>query len=47
MHNYLLIEHNYFQSIIYSFKFELKVWKDYNVVKIIIVMIVISRNIIK
>jgi len=42
MHNYLLIEHNYSQSIIYNFKSELIFWKTYNVVKIIIVMIVIS-----
>ncbi len=47
MHNYFLIEHNYSQSVIYNFKSELKFWKDYNVVKIIIVMIVISGIIIK
>jgi len=47
MHNHFLIEHNYSQSIIYNFKSELKFWKDYNVGKIIIIMIVISRSIIK
>jgi hypothetical protein len=47
MHNYFLIEHNYSQSVTYNFKSELKFWKDYNVVKIIIVMIVISGIIIK
>ncbi len=43
MHNYFLIEHNYSLSIIYNFKSKLKFWKDYNVVKIIIVMIVIMN----
>jgi len=43
MHNCFLIELNYSQSVIYNFKSELKIWKDYNVVKIIIVMIKISR----
>jgi hypothetical protein len=47
MHNYFLIEHNYSQYLIYNFKSELNFWKDYNVVKIIIVMIVISGIIIK
>jgi hypothetical protein len=47
MNNYFLIEHNYSQSVIYKFKSELKFWKDYNVVRIIIVMIVISKIIIK
>jgi len=47
MHNYFLIEHNYSQSVIYYFKSELKFWKDYNVVKIIILMIVISGIIIE
>jgi len=47
MHNHFLIEHNYSQSIIYNFKSELKFWKDYNVGKIIIIMIVISGSIIK
>jgi len=47
MHNYLLIEYNYSKSVIYNFKSELKFWKDYNVGKIIIVMIVISGIIIK
>jgi hypothetical protein len=46
MHNYVLIEHNYSQSVIYNFKSESKIWKDNNVVKIIIVMIVISGFII-
>jgi len=46
MHNFKKIERNYSQSVIYNFKFELKFWKDYNVVKIIIVMIVISGIII-
>jgi len=39
--HYFLIEHNYSQTIIYNLKSELKFWKIYNVVKIIIVMIVI------
>jgi hypothetical protein len=43
MHNYFLIEHNYPKSVIHNFKSELKFWKNYNVVKIIVVMIVISR----
>jgi hypothetical protein len=43
----LLIEHNYSQSIIYNFKSELKFWKKYNVIQIIIVMIVISGIIIR
>jgi hypothetical protein len=47
MHNYFLIEHNYSKSVIYNFKSELIFWKDYNVVKIIIVMTVISGIIIK
>jgi len=47
MNNYFLIEHNYSQYVIYNFKFELKFWKDYNVVRIIIVMIIISKIIIK
>jgi len=42
LHNYVLIEHNYSQFVIYNFKSELKFWKNYNVVKIIIIMIVIS-----
>jgi len=46
-HNYFLIEHNYSQSVIYNFKFELKFWKNYNVIKIPILMIVISGIIIK
>ncbi len=40
------IEHNYSQSVIYNFKSELKFWQNYNLVKIIIVMIVISGIII-
>ncbi len=47
MHNYFLIEHNYSQHVIYNFKSELKIWKIYNVVKIIIVRIVILGIIIK
>jgi len=47
MHNNFLIEHNYSQSVICNFKSELKFWKKYNVVKIIIVMVVISKIIIK
>jgi len=47
MHNYFLIEHNYFQYVIYNVESELNFWKDYNVVKIIIVMILVSRIIIK
>jgi len=47
MHNYFLIEHNYSQSVVYKFKFELKFWKKYNVVKIISVMILVLRIIIK
>jgi hypothetical protein len=46
MHNYFLIEHNYSQSVIYKIKSDLKFWKIYNVVKIVIVMIVISGVII-
>jgi len=40
---YFLIEHNYSQSIIDSFESELKFWKNYNVVRIIVLMIVIAR----
>jgi len=47
MHNYFRIEHNYSQSVIYNFKSELKFWKDYNVGKIIIIMIISSGIIIK
>jgi hypothetical protein len=47
MHNYFLIEHNYSQSVIYNFKSELKFWKDYNVVKITIAVIIILGIIIK
>jgi hypothetical protein len=47
MHNYLLTEHNRSQYVIYNLKSELKFWKNYNVVKIIIVMNVFSRIIIK
>ncbi len=43
MHNYFLIEHNYSHSVIYNFKLELKIWKTYSVVKIIILLILISR----
>ncbi len=41
-----LIEHNYLHSVIYNFKPELKVWKNYSVIKIIIILILISRIII-
>jgi len=47
MHNYFLMEHNYSQFVIYKFKSEFKFWKNYNVGKIIIVMIVILGIIIK
>jgi len=47
MHNYFSIEHNYSQSVIYNFKSEWKIWKDYNVVKITIAVIVILGIIIK
>jgi hypothetical protein len=46
VHNYFLIEHNYSHSVIYNFKPELKFWKNYSVVKIIILLILISRIII-
>ncbi len=46
MHNYFLIEHDYSHYVIHNFKSELKLWINYNVVKIIIVMIVISEIII-
>jgi len=36
MQNYFLIEHNYSHSVTYNFKPELKIWKNNNVVKIII-----------
>jgi len=36
VHNYFLIEHNYSHSVIYNFKPELKIWKNYSVVRIII-----------
>jgi len=36
MNNYCLNEYTFTQSIIYNFKPELKFWKNYNVVKIII-----------
>lgn len=38
MYNYFLIEHNYSQMVNYNFKSELKIWKNYNVFKIISVM---------
>jgi len=47
MHDHFLIEHYYSQSIIYNFKSEINFWKDYNVGKIIIIMIVISGSTIK
>ena len=43
MDNYFLIEHNYSHSVIYNFKPELKIWKNYSVVKIIILLILISQ----
>ncbi len=46
MQKYFLIEHNYSQSVIYNLKSELEFWRNYNVVKIIIVRIVISGIII-
>jgi len=46
VHNHFLIEHNYSQYVIYNFKPELKIWKNYSVVKIIILLILISRTII-
>jgi hypothetical protein len=36
MQNFFVIEHNYSDSLIYNFKLELKIWKNYSVVKIII-----------
>ncbi len=47
MHNYFLIEYIYLQYVIYNFKPELKFWKNYGVVKGIILMILISGIIIK
>jgi len=47
VHNYFLIEHNYSHSLIYNFKPELKIWKNYSVVRIIILLILISRIIIQ
>jgi hypothetical protein len=38
-----MIRHNYSQSIIYKFKFELELWEIYNIVKIIIVLVIIVR----
>jgi hypothetical protein len=46
MNNYFLIEHNYSQFVIYNLKYELKIWKNYNVYKISIARIVISRIIL-
>jgi hypothetical protein len=42
MHNYFLIEHNYSQYVVYDFKSELKFWKNYDVIKIVIARILIS-----
>jgi hypothetical protein len=42
MHNYILIENNYLRFVIYNFKPELIFWKNYSVVRIIILMILIS-----
>jgi hypothetical protein len=41
------MEHNYLQFVINNFKPELKFWKNYNVVKIIILMILILWLIIQ
>jgi len=41
VHNYFLIEHNYSHSLIYNFKPKLKIWKNYSVVKITILPILI------
>ncbi len=46
MHNYFLIEHYYSHSVIYNFEPELQIWKNYNVVKIILLPILISQFII-
>jgi len=46
VHNYFVIEDNYSHSVIYNFKLELKFWKNYSVVTIIILLILISRIII-
>jgi hypothetical protein len=46
MHKYFLIEHYYSLSVIYNFKPELKIWKNYSVVQIIILLILISQIII-
>jgi len=46
MHNYFVIEHNYSCFVIYNFKPELKIWKNYSVVKINFLLILISRIII-
>jgi len=46
VHNYFIIEHNYSHSVSYNFKPELKIWKNYNVVKMIILLILISQIII-
>ncbi len=42
MHISFLIEHNHSQFIIYKLKSELKFWKTFNVIEIIILRIVIS-----
>jgi len=47
IHNYFLIEHIYSQFVIYNFKSELKIWINYDVVKIIILIIVIAGIIIQ
>jgi hypothetical protein len=43
VHNYFLIEQYYSHYVIYNFKPELKIWKTYSVVKIITLLILISR----
>jgi uncharacterized membrane protein len=46
VHNYFLIENNYSDSVIYNFKPESQIWKTYNVVQIIILLILISKKVV-
>jgi len=46
VHNYFLIEHNCSHFIIYNFKPELKIWKNYRAIKIIILLFLMSQIII-
>jgi hypothetical protein len=46
MHTYFVIEHNQSHCVIYNFKPKLKIWKNYSVDKIIILLILISLIII-